>query len=220
MSLFVIATPIGHAKDISLRAIETLQAAEVVIGEEFKEVSKLLKSLDIKGKPLEVLNEHSTPDDVQALLKICLEKNVALVSDCGTPGFCDPGAALINLCRKNKVEVRTLPGASSLMGLLSLSGERINQFIFRGFLPAENEARAAEIKKLKTEKRAVVLMDTPYRLKKLLSELTEAMPTRRALLTCDLTQETEVVVEAQVKDLSAKLVKDKAEFMLLLFEER
>ncbi len=220
MSLFVIATPIGHPKDISLRAIETLQGAEVVIGEEFKEVSKLLKGLEIKGKPLEVLNEHSTPEDVQNLLKICLEKKVALVSDCGTPGFCDPGAALINLCRKNNVEVRTLPGASSIMGLLSLSGERINQFIFRGFLPAENEARAAEVKKLKSEKRAVILMDTPYRLKKLLAELTEAMPSRRALLTCDLTQETEVVVEAQVKDLSAKLMKDKAEFMLLLFEEK
>ena len=95
MSLFVIATPIGHAKDISLRAIETLQAAEVVIGEEFKEVSKLLKGLDIKGKPLEVLNEHSTPDDIQNLLKLCQTKRVALVSDCGTPGFCDPGAALI-----------------------------------------------------------------------------------------------------------------------------
>jgi 16S rRNA (cytidine1402-2'-O)-methyltransferase len=220
VSLFVIATPIGHAKDISLRAIETLQAAEVVIGEEFKEVSKLLKGLDIKGKPLEVLNEHSTPEDVQALLKLCQSKIVALVSDCGTPGFCDPGAALIHLCRKNSVEVRTLPGASSIMGLLSLSGERINQFIFRGFLPAENEARATEIKKLKTEKRPMILMDTPYRLKKLLTELSEAMPNRRALLACDLTQETEMVAEALVKDLSSKLIKDKAEFMLLLFEEK
>ncbi len=217
MSLSVIATPIGNPKDISLRAIECLTNAEVVIGEEFKEVSKLLKSLDIKGKALEVLNEHSTPEDVQALLKICLEKNVALVSDCGTPGFCDPGASLIQLCRKHKLEVRTLPGASSLMGLLSLSGERINQFVFRGFLPAENEARAAEIKKLKTETRPLVLMDTPYRLKKLLSELSEAMPQRRALLACDLTQETEVVIECLVKDLSSKLVKEKAEFMLLLF---
>lgn len=220
MSLSVIATPIGDAKDISYRAVETLRDADVVIGEEFKEVSKLLKGLDIKGKLLEVLNEHSKPEDVEALLKLCLEKKVALVSDCGTPGFCDPGAALIQLCRKNNVEVRTLPGASALMGLLSLSGERINQFIFRGFLPAENEARAAEIKKLKTEKRAVILMDTPYRLKKLLTELSEAMPARRALLTCDLTQETEVVVEGLVKDLSSKLVKEKAEFMLLLFEEK
>ncbi len=220
MSLSVIATPIGDAKDISYRAVEALRDADVVIGEEFKEVSKLLKGLDIKGKALEVLNEHSKPEDVEALLKICLEKKVALVSDCGTPGFCDPGAALIHLCRKNSVEVRTLPGASALMGLLSLSGERINQFIFRGFLPAENEARAAEIKKLKTEKRAVILMDTPYRLKKLLTELSETMPSRRALLTCDLTQETEVVVEGLVKDLGAKLVKEKAEFMLLLFEEK
>ena len=83
---------------------------------------------------------------------------------------------------------------------------------------AENEARAQELNKLKNEKRAVILMETPYRLKKLLSELSEAMPLRRALLTCDLTQETEVVVEGLVKDLSLGLVKDKAEFMLLLFE--
>ena len=95
MSLHLIAVPIGDPGDITKRAIDTLSTADVVIGEERREVSKLLKSLGIEGKRMELLNEHSSDAGVADLAELCRTVRVALVSDCGTPGFCDPGARLV-----------------------------------------------------------------------------------------------------------------------------
>lgn len=219
MPLKVVATPIGNLGDITMRAIETLKSADAIVGEERREVSTLLKRLGIESKDLHLLNEHSTERDVADLLALCREKDVALVSDAGTPGFCDPGARLVAACRTAGVLVATLPGASSLMCLLSLSGTRVDQFLFRGFLPAEREAREAALRELAREARPVVLMDTPYRLGKLMGELASRFPTRNALLGLDFTLETERVWEGSLTDLAAKAAGQKAEFVLLLFPE-
>jgi 16S rRNA (cytidine1402-2'-O)-methyltransferase len=217
MALKLVATPIGHPQDITLRAIETLKTADLVIGEERREVSKLLKALGIEGKTIELLNEHSTPDDVLALKELCREKVVALVTDCGTPGFCDPGARLVAACRAEGLVASPVPGASSLMCLLSVSGTDMREFLFRGFLPAERESRTAAIRELERERRPVIIMDTPYRLGKLLTELAARFPERRALLGCDFTQETESIHEGKLKDLARQIGERKAEFILALF---
>jgi len=217
--LYVVATPIGDVSEISLRALEVLKSAEVVICESTKEASKLLRAHGITGKTYELLNEHTTPDEVKTLAEICANKNVALVSDCGTPGFCDPGAHLVKLCRQKKILVKSVLGASALMGLLSLSGERIDQFVFRGFLPAETEARRKALQEIQREKRPMVLMDTPYRLKKTLGDLQEFFPRRRALLVLNLSQEEEKIIEGVGEQLLKQLPSDKAEFMILLYGE-
>jgi len=217
--LHVVATPIGDVSEISLRALEILKSAEVIICESTKEASKLLRAHGIAGKTYELLNEHTTPDEVKALGEICAQKKVALVSDCGTPGFCDPGAHLVKLCRQKKIPVKSILGASALMGLLSLSGERIDQFVFRGFLPAETEARRKALQEIQREKRPMVLMDTPYRLKKTLGDLQEFFPRRRALLTLNLSQEDEMIIEGTGEQLLKQLKADKAEFMILLYGE-
>ena len=216
MALFLIATPIGDPKDITLRAIETLASSDVVIGEEYREVTKLLKALNIEGKNLELLNEHSRPSDVTELLNLCRTSRVALVSDCGTPGFCDPGSRLVAACRKEGILVTPRPGASSLMCLLSVVGCDLPEFKFRGFLPAERETRHQALRTLQRETQAVVLMDTPYRLTRLLQELADYVPERTALLGCDFTQSTEVIYEALCKDLPAIVGERKAEFILML----
>ncbi|ASD62754.1 16S rRNA (cytidine(1402)-2'-O)-methyltransferase [Bdellovibrio bacteriovorus] len=215
--LYVVATPIGDVSEISLRALEILKNCDVVICESTKEASKLLRAHGITGKSYEVLDEHSTPEDKAALVPLCAEKTVALVSDCGTPGFCDPGADLVRLCRQKNVPVKSVLGASALMGLLSLSGQRIDEFVFRGFLPAENEARARALKELTKEKRAIILMDTPYRLKKTLNDMKEHFAQRRFLLTMNLSQEEEIVLEGSIDKLIGGLKADKAEFMLLVY---
>jgi len=217
--LYIVATPIGDVSEISLRALEVLKSAEVVICESTKEASKLLRAHGITGKTYELLNEHTTPDEVKTLAEICANKNVALVSDCGTPGFCDPGAHLVKLCRQKKILVKSVLGASALMGLLSLSGERIDQFVFRGFLPAETEARRKALQEIQREKRPMVLMDTPYRLKKTLGDLQEFFPRRRALLVLNLSQEEEKIIEGVGEQLLKQLPSDKAEFMILLYGE-
>src|SRR5947207_403646 len=118
MSLHLVAVPIGDPGDITQRAIATLAAADIVVGEERKEVSKLLKALGVQGKRMELLNEHSKDSDVTELAGFCRELKVALVTDCGTPGFCDPGARLVAACRSQNTAMTTVPGASSLMCLL------------------------------------------------------------------------------------------------------
>ncbi len=215
--LTLIATPIGNDQDISLRALEALKNASTIILEEFKESTRFLRAHGISGKTYEQLNEHSKPEDLKRLTELCEKENVILITDCGTPGFCDPGADLVRECRKRGISVQTFPGPSSLMGLLSLSSVRLDQFVFRGFIPAENEARRRAWTDLQKESRALVLMDTPYRFQKMLSEAAEFFPERRMLLTLNLTQETEKILEGPAAQLLRQDLPSKAEFMLLIY---
>ncbi|MFZ3230507.1 MAG: SAM-dependent methyltransferase [Pseudobdellovibrio sp.] len=215
--LTLVATPIGRYDEITLRAIELLKSADILICESTKETSKLLKHFEIKAKKYEVLDEHSTPEDLKALVEMCATQNVCLVSDCGTPAFCDPGNNLILLCRQKNIPVATALGASSLMGILSLSSERIKRFQFIGFLPAENVAREKEWSLVKKIKEPFVLMDTPYRLKKLLEECKTHLPDRKMLLALNLSQDNEMILEGSPKSIHSKLKLEKAEFMILIY---
>lgn len=236
IALYLVATPIGDDGDLSARATRLLLEAKLVIGEEFRPLTTLLKKI---GRPrvmpanpkdesdLEVLNEHSKPEDVSHLadrvIRVAKDGGfTALISDCGTPGFCDPGAPLVAELRKRGYHSSAAPGASALMCLLSLAGARMDQFVFRGFLPAARDEREAAIRELGRESRAVIVMDTPYRLEKLLTELSTAMPDRHALLGCDFTSAKERTYQGRLRELT-KLWSErpadqkKAEFMILLF---
>ncbi len=215
--LYLVATPIGDSSEISLRALEILQRCPLIICESTKEASKFLRAHGINGKKYEILDEHSTIEDIKSLVPLCEQQDVALVTDCGTPGFCDPGADLVKLCRQKKIPVKSVLGASSLMGLLSLSGERLDEFIFRGFLPAETEARQKALRDLKSEKRALIIMDTPYRLKKTLNDMKEHFSQRKFLLTLNLSQEDECVLDGSIDKILSALPYEKAEFMLLIY---
>ncbi|MFP5518496.1 MAG: 16S rRNA (cytidine(1402)-2'-O)-methyltransferase [Bdellovibrionia bacterium] len=217
--LYVVATPIGDMSEISLRALDVLKDAEIVICEGTKETSKLLRHHGITGKRFEILDEHSKPEDLKNLLSLCQNHICALVTDCGTPSFSDPGADLVGLCRQQQVEVKSVLGPSSLMGLLSLSGKKLTQFVFRGFLSANTEERKRDLNELKKEKRAVVLMDTPYRLKKTLQDMQETFPRRQFLLVMNLSQNDELCLEGSIETLIKKNPFEKAEFMLLIYPE-
>lgn len=215
--LTLVATPIGRQDEITLRSLEALREADVIICESTKETSKLLKHLDIKAKKYEVLDEHSTAEDLNNLLAICESQNVCLVSDCGTPAFCDPGNNLIALCRKKNVEIKSSLGASALMGLLSLSSERLRRFQFIGFIAAETVARENDWQAVKKIKDPLILMDTPYRLKKMLEECQLHLPERKMLVVLNLSQADEQVLEGTAKNIRAKIKLEKAEFMILVY---
>jgi 16S rRNA (cytidine1402-2'-O)-methyltransferase len=215
--LYVVATPIGEYSELSLRALEIFNKCETIICESTKETSKLLRAHGISGKKYELLNEHTTPEEKKALAQLCSQNNIALVSDCGTPGFCDPGADVVRLCRQANIPVKSVLGASALMGLLSLSGERIDQFLFRGFLPAETESRGKALKELTKEKRPIIIMDTPYRLKKTLTDMKEHFAQRRFLLAMNLSQEDEQIIEGTIDKIISQAKHEKAEFMLLIY---
>ena len=217
MGLTLISTPIGHSKDITLRALDSLKTADIVIGEERKPLFRLFASLGLpKPEKYELLNEHSSDGDYQELLKICNQQNVALVTDCGTPGFCDPGAKLVDLCRRNKIPVTSHPGASSLMTFLSLTGIRLDQFYFQGFLPRESADRIKRLKHLDQKFRPYILMDTPYRLSKTLSQCQDIHSSRQAVIGVDLTSKSEEVFHGTVSQILKKFSGQKREFLLLI----
>lgn len=216
MALFVVATPIGNPQDISLHALEILKTADLIVGEELKALRQILKAAGVQAQKMDQLNEHSTADDVEFLKGECRSKKVALVSDCGTPGFCDPGADLVKACHDAGIEVKAAPGASSLMTFLSICGLRLDQFLFYGFLPAKNELRSLSWKEIHKESRPVIVMETPYRCQKFVEELGNQFPNRLCVLGLNLTQPSEQLIRAKGKDLKQKVNLTEAEIIALV----
>jgi 16S rRNA (cytidine1402-2'-O)-methyltransferase len=200
-----------------LRAIKEIKSAQVLIGEESKPLFTLLKALDIpRPAQVEFLNEHSKDVDYDFFVDLCAKQKVVLVTDCGTPGFCDPGAKLVALCRKKNIPITAAPGASSLMVLLSLSGMDLKEFYFRGFLPAKVELRRQEFTKLKKINAPIVLMDTPYRFQAFIKDIIENFSDYRGVLGMNLTQDTEKILTGPLKSWNPTHLPEKAEFILIL----
>jgi 16S rRNA (cytidine1402-2'-O)-methyltransferase len=217
MSLTVIATPIGDPKELSQAAIELIPTLDVLICESRKETSRLLRGFNIRPKEYEELSEHSDDKDLKNLIELCRLKNVGLVSDCGTPAFCDPGALLVKKCHQENIRVRSLPGPSSLMAFLSVCGEEFHEFHFKGFLSQKTEERQRQVLELKrVSKIPVVLMDTPYRLKKLLQDLSDHWGDCFIVLGCQLGMSDELILKGRPAEVMSRLPFEKAEFMLLV----
>jgi 16S rRNA (cytidine1402-2'-O)-methyltransferase len=179
--LYLVATPIGNYDDITLRAISVLKQADLVVYEERREGERLMRHFNIQ-KPVESLNEHNEAAASHNILVHLKEgKSVALVSDAGTPVFSDPGQLLVRKAIAQKMKIIPIPGASSLMPALTVSGFSIDQFLFYGWLSPKKERRRAELRQLMQERRTIVLMDTPYRLVPLLRDLAETFGTSRRL---------------------------------------
>lgn len=218
MPLFVVATPIGNDQDLSQRAREILASADLIIGEELKELRQILKAAGVQAKAMDQLNEHSRPADIEHFVNEAKSKMVALVSDCGTPGFCDPGADLVNACHKANIEVHPVPGASSLMAFLSICGLRLDQFVFFGFLPAKNELREKAWASVKKQTLPVILMETPYRSGKLFDELATQVPQRFCVLGMNLTQPTQKLIRGKGLDCKKRKL-DEAEPIALIMPQ-
>ena len=215
MALYVVATPLGNHSDIGSRAKDLLGSCDLLIGEEAKELRARLKHWGIPPqKEMRLLNEHSTATEIQELAELCENQTVTLVSDCGTPGFFDPGPELVALLRKKNVPVWSVPGPSSLAAFISVSGYRFNEFFYAGFLPAKEELREVKWRELQRINVPVFLMDTPYRFKKIVSELKKVFPKREVIVGCDLSTETEKITTQKIRDLNEADFNLKPEFIL------
>ncbi len=217
--LYLVATPIGNLDDMTFRALQVLKSVDVAVYEERREGERLLRHFEIE-KPVEQLNEHNevaATHNILAYLKT--GKNVALVSDCGTPVFSDPGQMLVRKAIEHKIKIVPIPGASSLLPALTVSGFSIDQFLFYGWLSPKKERRRAELKRLMLERRTIVLMDTPYRLVSLLRDLAETFAnTRRVCIAFNLTMPDEQMFYGNAVELykrfSAKEMK--GEFVIVI----
>jgi len=217
-SLFVIATPIGNYDDITIRALNTLKTVDVIICEEYREGTTLLKKLDIPKKELVLLNEHNEKEQVPEILNRLLQgENFGLISDCGTPVFADPGHYLIEQSAMFNIPVIPIPGASSLMATLSILNFKLDQFYFAGFLPREKNERKKSLDYLRSINVPIVLMDTPYRLTKLLDEVSKTFGKKRLItLAVNITMENEQYYRGTVEEVTSVLTNPKAEFILVV----
>jgi 16S rRNA (cytidine1402-2'-O)-methyltransferase len=190
--LFLVATPIGNFDDITLRALNVLRSVDLVVYEERREGMRLLHHFQIE-KPVESLNEHNEAAATHTILShLKSGKSVALVSDAGTPVFADPGQILVRKAIDQGVKIVPVPGASSLLPALTVSGFSTDQFLFYGWLSPKKERRRAELRQLMLEKRTIVIMDTPYRLVPLLRDLADTIGSaRRICIAFDLTMPNE-----------------------------
>ena len=217
-TLYVVATPIGNPGDITQRAIEVLTKVDAVVCEEAKPGSTLLKKLGIEGKELALLNEHNEEEVAANLLMRLLKgESLAMISDCGTPVFSDPGAYLIQLASSSGVTVSPIPGASSLMAALSVLDFKMGRFIFGGFLSRDPEKRRGELTRYRALRIPVVLMDTPYRLGALLDDIIKVFG-KGCLVTVafDLTLPTETIFRGDAEIVRKQVGPRKGEFILVV----
>jgi 16S rRNA (cytidine1402-2'-O)-methyltransferase len=216
--LFIVSTPIGNWDDITIRALKILKDVDLLVCEEFKVGSTLLKKLSLPSIELIDLNEHNENERVGTVIQKLFEgANVALISDCGTPVFADPGHVLINQATQMGIEVVPIPGASSLMAALSVLDFKIDRFYFAGFLPREKDHRKAALNSLRSMDVPIILMDTPYRLQKLLEEVSQTFgKNRRITLGINITMENEKFLRGTVAEIIKQLNQKKAEFILVV----
>ena len=217
--LYLVATPIGNLEDMTNRALRILGEVDLVVYEERKEGARLLRHFNLE-KPVESLNEHNESAATYIILdKLKEGKSVALVSDAGTPVFSDPGQLLVRKATEQRIKIVPVPGASSLMPALTVSGFPIDQFVFYGFLSPKRNRRLVELKELKKEKRTVVLMDAPYRLVQLVRDIAEVLGnSRKICVAFDLTLPTEEIFHGTATELYQQFAKSvkKGEFVVIL----
>ncbi len=170
--LYLVPTPIGNLKDITLRALEVLQEVDVILAEDTRNTARLLNHYRIQ-KPLSPYHQHNEHKIVQHLVdQLAAGKKMAVVTDAGTPGISDPAFLLVRECIKNNIKVETLPGATAFVPALVNSGLPTNRFVFEGFLPLK-KGRQTTLKALAEEDRTIILYESPMRLVKTLEELVQ-----------------------------------------------
>ncbi len=168
--LFIVPTPLGNLKDVTLRSLEVLQSVDFILCEDTRTSSKFLSHYQIQ-KPVSPYHQHNEHKIVQHLVEQLISgKTIALITDAGTPGISDPAFLLVRECIKNNIKVETLPGATAFVPALVNSGLPTNRFVFEGFLPLK-KGRHTLLKQLSEEERTMILYESPMRLVKTLYDL-------------------------------------------------
>lgn len=168
--LYLVPTPIGNLKDITLRALEVLQQVDVILAEDTRNTSKLLNHYQIQ-KPLSPYHQHNEHKILQHLVnQLAAGKKMAIVTDAGTPGISDPAFLLVRECIKNNIKIETLPGATAFVPALVNSGLPASRFVFEGFIPLK-KGRHSLLTQLATEERTIIFYESPLRLVKTLNDL-------------------------------------------------
>lgn len=220
-TLYVVATPIGNLKDITLRALETLATVSMVAAEDTRVAQKLLTSHGISTSLISYHQHNALARDAQILGYLNDGQDIALLTDAGTPLISDPGSSLVAKCRAEALEVVPIPGASAMITALSVSDLGVNRFCFEGFLPPKKAARCKRLQALYLEQRAIVCYEAKHRIVDLLEDIVSVFGSgRRVMLARELTKLYEQLVTDQASIILAKLndgsIITKGEFVVII----
>lgn len=214
--LYIVATPIGNLEDITLRALKILKEVDIIAAEDTRQTLKLLNHFQI-SKPL--ISYHRHNEDIKS--NILIEKlkkgeNIALVSDAGTPGICDPGEEVIKKAIEEKIEVIPIPGACAMINALIASGIDTKEFCFLGFLPLNKKLRKEKIDEIKKSEKTIIIYEAPHKMKNTLEDLKEILNNRKIVLARELTKIHEEFIRKNIEELLEDIDNMKGEMILII----
>ncbi len=199
--LYLCATPIGNLEDITFRALRILKESDLIAAEDTRNSIRLLNHFEIKT-PMTSYHEYNKIEKAYQLVgKMKEGKNIALITDAGTPGISDPGEELVRICIEEGITVTSLPGPSACITALTMSGQKTRRFAFEAFLPREKKERERILEQLKNETRTIVLYEAPHHLVKTLKELKDALGDRRISVCRELTKKFEETTLTTLSDV-------------------
>ncbi|MNI32045.1 Ribosomal RNA small subunit methyltransferase I [compost metagenome] len=199
--LYIVPTPIGNLKDITIRALDVLKECNVIAAEDTRQTIKLLNHFNIKKQLISYHQHNELTKSEEIINRVKSGEIVALVSDAGSPGISDPGSVIIKKCIEEEVEFEVLPGATAIITALVNSGLDTTKFTFRGFVPRENKERRVLISEIKNHKETLVFYEAPHRIKDTLSFLYEELGDRKVAICRELTKLHEQIVRGLISEV-------------------
>lgn len=214
--LYVVATPIGNLEDITYRAINILKSVDIIAAEDTRHTLKLLNHYEI-SKHLISYHRHNEEIKSGELIKELKEgKDIALVSDAGTPGICDPGEVVIKKCIEEEIKVVPVPGACAFVNAIISSGLNTDTFLFLGFLPLNKKNRKQKLEQIKESTQTTIIYEAPHKLQSTLKDLEEFVSDRNVVLARELTKIHEEFIRGNIKEIIEKSKDVKGEMIILI----
>ena len=215
-NLYIVATPIGNLEDITLRAIKVLKEVDFIAAEDTRHTLKLLNHLEI-SKPLISYHRHNEDVKTDMLIKELKQgKQIALVSDAGTPGICDPGEEVIKKCIEEEITIVPIPGACAMINALICSGLDTKEFVFIGFLPLNKKNRKEKLEEIKNTTKTMIIYEAPHKIETTLKDLKENIGNRKIVLARELTKIHEEYIRENIDILIEKSKGLKGEIVLII----
>jgi len=200
-TLYIVSTPIGNMEDITIRALRILKEVDLIAAEDTRRTGLLLKHFGIQAPLTSYFEGNELRKREFILAKLKEGKNVALVSDAGTPGISDPGFRLIQLAIENQLPIIPIPGSSAVITALSVSGLPTDAFLFKGFLPHKSKKRRDLLKELENVRETLVFYESPHRISETLKDILEILGDREIVLTRELTKVYEEIIRGKVSEI-------------------
>ena len=215
--LYLVATPIGNLEDITLRAIKVLKEADLIAAEDTRHTLKLLNHLEI-SKPMVSYHRHNEEFRCDYLIKELKDrKNIALVSDAGTPGISDPGEEIVRECIKEDIKIVPIPGACAMVNALICSGIDTKEFCFYGFLPLNKKNRKEKLEEIKNINKTVIIYEAPHKIKSTLEDLKMILDEdRKVVLAREISKIHEEFIREKIDDILEKVDNLKGEMVLII----